>query len=125
MNATRMAQNAYGNDTHPIKTSRDIEYDAFARITSRMKEAAARGRDGYIELVAAMHDNRRLWILLVTDIVDKKNPLPAELKARLMYLAEFTDTHSRRVLKGDADPGPLIEINASVMAGLHARGRKT
>lgn len=124
MNATRMAQNAYGNDTHPIKTSRDIEYDAFARITRRIKDASARGRDGFNDLVGALHDNRRLWILLVTDIVDKNNPLPADLKARIMYLAEFTETHSRRVLQDGASADALIDINAAVMAGLQSRGRK-
>ncbi|MEB8387654.1 flagellar biosynthesis regulator FlaF [Rhodobacteraceae bacterium KMM 6894] len=121
MNATRMAQNAYGNDTHPIKTSRDIEYDAFARITRRLKDTSARGRNGFPDLAAAIHDNRRLWIILVTDIVDKNNPLAAELKARIMYLAEFTEVHSRRVLKGDAKVDPLIEVNTAVMVGLHPR----
>lgn len=121
MNAIRMAQNAYGNDTHPMKTSRDIEYDAFARITRRLKDAGARGRDGFGELVAAVHDNRRLWIILVTDIVDEKNPLTAELKARIMYLAEFTDTHSRHILQGAAEVGPLIDVNTAIMAGLQPR----
>jgi flagellar protein FlaF len=116
-----MAQNAYGNETHPMKTSRDIEYDAFARITRRLKDASARGRSGFRDLAAAIHDNRRLWVILVTDIVDKKNPLTAELKARIMYLAEFTDTHSRSVLKGDADVGPLIDVNTAIMSGLQAR----
>ena len=124
MNATRMAQNAYGNDTHPIKTSRDIEYDAFARITRQIKDTSARGRDGFKDLVGALHENRRLWILLVTDVVDKNNPLPADLKARIMYLAEFTETHSRRVLQDGASADALIDINAAVMAGLQSRGRR-
>jgi flagellar protein FlaF len=38
-----------------------------------------------------------------------------------MYLAEFTDTHSRSVLKGDADVGPLIDVNTAIMSGLQAR----
>ena len=121
MNAIRQAQNAYGSGAQPIKTTRDNEYDSFARITHRIKNAAARGQAGFPDLVAALHDNRRLWTILVTDVADKENPLPADLKARIVYLAEFTEFHSRKVLRDGAEPGPLIEINAAIMSGLHPR----
>lgn len=121
MNAIRQAQNAYGSGARPIKTIRNNEYDTFARVTHRMKQAAARGKDGFTDLVGAMHDNRRLWTILVTDVVDKANPLPADLKARIIYLAEFTEIHSRKVLREGADPAPLIDINAAIMSGLQAR----
>ncbi|MCZ4352909.1 flagellar biosynthesis regulator FlaF [Roseovarius aestuarii] len=125
MNATRMAQNAYGNDSQPTKTSRDIEYDVFARITRRLKDADTRRSTEMTELAAAVYDNRRLWIILVTDVVDKANPLPAELKARIMYLAEFTETYSRDVLHNNAPVAPLIDINTAIMAGLHPQRPKT
>lgn len=125
MNATRMAQNAYGKAGHPIKTNRDIEYGAFARITAKLKTAEARGTAHFADLVAAIQENRDLWLLLVLDIADKGNPLPTDLKARIMFLAEFTEMHSRRVLRDSAELTPLIDINAAVMAGLQTRRSTT
>ncbi|WP_224380139.1 flagellar biosynthesis regulator FlaF [Roseovarius carneus] len=125
MNATHMAQNAYGKAAHPIKTNRDIEYGAFAKVTTKMKTAEARGMAHFADLVAAVQENRNLWLLLVLDIADKDNPLPSDLKARIMFLAQFTEMHSRRVLRDAAALTPLIDINAAVMAGLHTRGSAT
>jgi flagellar protein FlaF len=69
-------------------------------------------------LAAAVHDNRRLWTILAADVADPANPLPAALRARLVYLAEFTRVHSGKVLREGASPDPLIEINIAVMRGL-------
>ena len=41
MNAITKAQNAYRNDAHMVRTGRDTEYDAFARVTHRLKSASA------------------------------------------------------------------------------------
>ena len=44
--------------------------------------------------------------------------LPDDLRARIFYLAEFTDQHTRKVLNGRDTAGPLIEINTAIMRGL-------
>ena len=120
MNATLQAQTAYGHQARAIKTPRDTEYDAIAHITRRLK--AADGQTGrFAELAAAVHANRRLWTILASDVAHPDNPLPQDLKARLFYLAEFTDAHSSRVLSQSATAAPLIEINTAVMRGLRER----
>ena len=116
MNALHQAQSAYRNHDQPIRTSRGIEYEAFARITHRLKEAAS-DPPKISDLASAIHDNRRLWSILASDVVDEANALPQELRARIFYLSEFARTYSSRVLNG-ASPAPLIDINMAVMRGL-------
>lgn len=118
MNANQQAQDAYRNQTQAAKTTRDTEYDAFARVTSRIKSAATRGRAGYNELVNALHDNRRLWTILAADVASKSNSLSPDLRARIFYLSEFTQKHSTLVLRKEASVRPLLEINVAIMRGL-------
>ena len=123
MNALLQAQNAYRNADQPIRTPRSIEYDAFARITHRLREAAIGGPSKIRDLASAINDNRRLWTILAIDVADDDNALPQELRARILSLAAFTRTYSSRVLNG-ATADPLIEINMAVMRGLR-HGRPT
>mgnify|MGYP002623904586 FL=1 len=113
-----MARTAYSSHTASIRTAQSTEFDIFAQITARMKSAAARGRAGFPELAAAIHDNRRLWILLAGDIADGRNALPEALRAQLFYLAEFTLRHSAKVLDGSAPADALVDVNTAIMRGL-------
>ncbi len=121
MNALNLAQTAYATTQSPIRTPRSIEYEAFARITHLLKEAAAKGRMGFAHLADAIHRNRRLWTMLARDVADAGNGLPGELRARIFYLAEFTNHHSTLVLNGEAEIDPLIEINTAIMRGLRSQ----
>ena len=40
------------------------------------------------------------------------------MRAQIFYLAEFTQIHSARVLKREAEPGILVDINTAMMRGL-------
>nr|WP_111734723.1 flagellar biosynthesis regulator FlaF [Roseovarius amoyensis] len=124
MNAMQQAQAAYRTAANPIRTPRGAEYDAFARITGRLR-AVSRSPAGFRDIAAAIHDNRRLWTILATDAVGDGNLLPPELRARILYLAEFTRVHSGRVLRAGAAVEPLIEINTAVMRGLAGRDGTT
>lgn len=121
MNLHHLAQKAYGDTAAPTRTPRATEYAAFARITHRLNQAARKGKLGFPELAESLHDNRKLWTLLAVDVADDENQLPADLRARIFYLAEFTQAHTRKVLKREASVAPLIEINAAVMRGLRNR----
>lgn len=117
MTATSLAQSAYGAASAPVRTTRGTEYAVFEKITARLKRAAE--NNAPMTLIAeAIYDNRRLWTMLATDIASPHNGLPQDLRARLFFLAEFTDLHSRKILRGEGTLAPLIEINRAVMAGL-------
>ncbi|MCC0062972.1 MAG: flagellar biosynthesis regulator FlaF [Defluviimonas sp.] len=115
MNAHTLAQSAYGSAA-ATRTDRDTEYDALARITHRLHGLNA--KSDFSSLVRALHDNRALWSIFATDVAERTNPLPADLKARIVYLARFTGLHTRRILAGEADTSALVEINTAVMRGL-------
>ncbi len=125
MNAHSLAQRAYSATAGSTRSARSTEYEIIAKVTHRLKIAAQKGKSGFPQLVAALHDNRKLWTALAVDVSGDGNDLPQELRARIFYLAEYMQDHTRRVLKGEAKVGPILEINVAVLRGLSARSANT
>ncbi|OUS05732.1 flagellar biosynthesis regulator FlhF [Rhodobacterales bacterium 52_120_T64] len=122
MNIAALARSAYSDVSAPIKTERSTEYQIFAQITHRLTQASTGDIASFIDLAEAIHENRRLWTVLASDVVNKENGLPAQLRAQIFYLAEFTENHSTKVLSKEATTVALVEINTAVMRGLRASG---
>lgn len=122
MNAFHLARTAYDPTATPVRTPRSTEYEAFARTTRKLKAAKTGSGVDFKRMVDAVHDNRLLWSFMAACVADSENALPAELRAQIFYLAEFTSQHSRRLLKGEGDIDILIEVNTAVMTGLRGRG---
>lgn len=120
MNAIEQARTAYNSPNAALRTAQSIEYDAIARVTRNL--AASDPRKDFPALAQALFENRRLWTRLGVYVADPSNGLPNDLRARLFYLAQFTEVTSRKILGGEADKDILVEINTSVMAGLRAQG---
>ena len=118
MEAARRALSAYGNPKASVKSPRQVEYQAFAKITQDLKGASAKTVIEFPKLAAALHENLRLWTIVATDVVVDENELPDGLRAQLFYLAEFTRAHTSKVLKGEAEAEALIDINTAIMKGL-------
>ena len=121
MNAPNLAKTAYAASQTPIRTPRGTEYEAFARITHRLKTSSIESRRFFAHLAQAIHENRQLWTMLAADVSDSENGLPAALRSQIFYLAEFTNHHSHKVLNREAGVEPLIEINTAIMRGLRAQ----
>ncbi|MBL9059767.1 MAG: flagellar biosynthesis regulator FlaF [Mangrovicoccus sp.] len=117
MNAFDMARTAYSPANAAVRTPQSNEYEAFVRVTRRLK-AADRPDAPFPEIVQALHENRRLWTFIATSVADGDNALPSDLRARLFYLGQFVEHHSRLVLRGEGALGVLVDINAAVMRGL-------
>lgn len=122
MNSRMMAQQAYSNVRTTTRTTRGIEYELFGRITHRLRAAAEKGKSDFPALVEALHNNRQMWTMLAIDVANNENGLPKDLRARIFYLAEFTQDYSSKVLSQKISVAPLIEVNAAVMRGLRAGG---
>ncbi|EEE36258.1 flagellar FlaF family protein [Rhodobacteraceae bacterium KLH11] len=118
MTPQTLAHRAYAQSAVPTRTPRDTEYEAISKITHRLKAAAARKGTDFGGFVQALHENRRLWNVLATGVADTENALPSALRARIFYLAEFTEHHSSQVLGNKAGVEPLLEINMAVLRGL-------
>ena len=119
MTALHLAQKAYAPNTASVRTPRSVEFEVIARITHRLKRAIqSQNRSALID---SLYENRKLWNTLAADVADPQNALPDDLRARIFYLAEFTTHHSRKVLHENADPVPLLEINAAIIGGLQEK----
>ena len=124
MNVMLRAQRAYQQDAPSLRSDRGIEYEAFLRVTRKLK-AVAGNRHTIKELAQALYENRQLWTALALDAAGDGNNLPKELRARIVYLAEFSRIHSSKALKKHATVDPLIDINTAVMQGLRKGGGET
>lgn len=116
MNTTQLAQRGYAPTAAPLKSARKAEYDVIARITSRL--TAAMREKNFGKLIDALHENRTLWRKLGMDVASSGNLLPDDLRARLIYLAEFTDHHTRKVIRREDSAMPLVEVNTAILRGL-------
>lgn len=125
MNAQQQAQTAYSSSIMPIRTARGAEYEVLGKITRRVRDAALVGQSGFPALAEALHDNRRFWTLLALDVSSPGNELPDELRARILYLNEFTQLHTSKILAKKASAKVLIEINTAVMRGLRGQVAKS
>lgn len=120
MNVVERAQDGYSKNATYMKSPRDVEFEAFAKVSHRLRSAAQNRAADFPTYVAALYDNSRLWTTLASDLSDPENGLPKELRARLFWLAEFTLHETRKLLKNEGDVGILIEINAAILQGLRA-----
>lgn len=118
MTAISLAKAAYSGTNQAVQSPRGTEYALFSQVTQRLKDAIANKETNYSALVAAVHQNRLLWTRMAGSVADSDNALPQELRARLFFLAEFTDRHSRAVLSSNVDASVLVDINRAIMAGL-------
>jgi flagellar protein FlaF len=115
--ATTLARSAYAAAAAPVGTPRSHEYTAFERITAALARALAPNTP-LAQRAAALHDNRRLWTTLATDLATEGNGLPQPLRAGLFYLAEFSLEQSRAALRDPAALAALVDVNRAVMRGL-------
>ncbi len=111
-----MSHERYRAAQDRTESSRQTEYRLFALVTRALM--AIKGERSGKRFHEAIDWNRRLWLTLQTDLAADENGLPDELKARLISLSIWVDKHSRRVLRGDDEMEPLIDVNRSIMEGV-------
>lgn len=116
------ALKGYTEHATSTKSGRRSEYEVIAKVTQQLRDRAVGAKNNYPAFADALHTNQRLWTALVVDVVNDQNPLPDELKARILYLSDFTRHHTSRVLREKASVLPLLEINMAVLRGLKQEG---
>jgi flagellar protein FlaF len=112
-----LAEKSYANPGRSTATPRNVEYQAFARVTGQLSSASRDGAE-FGKLAQALQDNLSLWTVLGTDVAGAANGLPSDLKAKLFYLFEFTRAHTVKVMNREATADVLIDINSAIMRGL-------
>lgn len=120
LNAQINAQQSYASQSS-IKSTKDTEIEIIFQATRRLKSAHQGRGSNYAGFAFAVHNNRKLWTILATDVADTQNALPADLRARIFYLGEFVQQYSRTVLTDGAPIEPLVDVNLAILRGLGTR----
>jgi len=122
MNNAALALSAYGDIATPARSERDIEYQAFARVTRDLDAVSGREKENFAKTVDALYLNRRLWTILAADLAHDNNGLEDKMKAQLVSLSIFVIKYSSTALRERTPVKPLIEINKTIMRGLRSAG---
>lgn len=112
-----LQMSGYMAATRDTGSPRDIEYQLFCRITGAISKAIEEPLE-FPSLVKALNDNLALWQEIAMDLIDEENRHPVELKSKIFYLYEFTQIHTKKILRGEANADVLIDINKSMINGL-------
>lgn len=120
MTQTQLAKRGYQTVKRELASEKNIEFQVFASITSRMRAVDMNQADGMVKLSEALIDNAKLWNILYIDLLNPQNPLPLDLKNSLLSLSEFTQKQTHKILQGEATHDVLIDINNSVIDGLRS-----
>lgn len=113
-----MSLRAYAAVQNATESPRSVEYRLFAQVTRSLLDIGPA-----IDSTAheALYWNRQLWITLQKDLAHENNGLPDQLKAGLISLAIWVDRYTTKVIRGEAEVAPLIQVNRSIMEGLGQR----
>jgi flagellar protein FlaF len=125
------AYDAYRQVVVGTENPKMIERQVFAQATSLLRSFVSEEGDEIViegsdqvrrrvppALAEAIHRNRSLWTTIALDLIEDDNRLPNSLKTSLLSLYKFVDSHSNKILKGEATVNVLIDINISIMKGL-------
>jgi flagellar protein FlaF len=88
-----------------------LEFDDTEERLDKLRFLASGLRD-------ALWNNERIWLTFKHDLADKENSLSPDLRATLVSLAIWVESHSEAVLKGAEQVGPLVSVNRSIIRGL-------
>ena len=113
-----MAVKAYQKAQLAAENPRNTEYRLFGQVTGALMEAQSANAKG-AALMDAIDWNRRLWSTLAVDCMDDTNQLSRPLRAQIVSLSLWVTKYSSQVMTNGASLDPLIEVNRTIMQGLH------
>lgn len=119
MNASALAQSAYGPRIGGAQTARETEYQILSRVTGAL--STARDAGSFPKICEALHQNVKLWSMLAADVAGPANGLPQELRRGVASLAVFSIRTSLQAMQGDRDLTVLIDVNQAMMKGLRSQ----
>lgn len=111
-----MALVRYATQQNAAASPREVELRAFRYVNGLLATAAdmpARAR--------ALHKTHQLWSLLIADLSQPGNALPADLKGWLISLGLWAQREAASRLDDLASLEPLIALHRDMIAGLEAQ----
>jgi flagellar protein FlaF len=126
-----MSVAAYKRTISHTEAPRQIERRILAQVTSDLEQWAEAfdGTDRKFERLQVLSDglrhvlwkNQMVWMTFKMDLLEKENALSPELRASLVSLAVWVDSHTKGVMGAEKNVKPLIDINRSIIDGLGGR----
>ena len=113
-----MSISAYRRQKEAAETPRELECRAFSIVIGKLTDAKKTGGQALID---ACFLNSQLWTALTVDLALADNPLPDDLKARLISLAIWVQRYTPQAMGGTAPVDPLIAVNRNVLDGLSTK----
>lgn len=113
-----MSFQAYQQAAQQAENPRDLEYRLFGEVTRALMEASRADPHDFKTRINALDWNRRLWRVLATDCAQPENALPEAMRASIISLSLWVNSHSSDVMRRKEGFEPLIEVNRMIMQGL-------
>lgn len=119
---------AYKRTISDTESPRQIERRVLSSVTAEMEsnylafDQAETLGERLALLAGGLRDtlwyNERIWMTMRNDLAETGNALSPDLKAGLISLALWVETHTQGVLKGEKNVKPLLDVNRSIVRGL-------
>lgn len=123
-----MSITAYKRTITQTESPRQIERRVFANVTAELEaqsvefDVTEQSGDKLRILSGGLRDtlsyNQRIWQTIRSDLVNPANGLAPDLRAGLISLSLWVESHTNEVLKGQKKVKPLLDINRSIIRGL-------
>jgi flagellar protein FlaF len=113
---------AYRRTQHTLATnlsSREMERNILIRITRAMEDAHQKGDKAALH--RAVIENQTLWTVFVSDLLDERNSLPADLKKSIIQVGMTVLSEIQRNFRREIDVDFLLDINRQIIEGLQDR----
>jgi flagellar protein FlaF len=130
-----MSVTAYKRTISHTEAPRQIERRILAQVTSELEKQFqafdnAERRLERLQLLAdglrhTLLKNQMVWATFKMDLTETENGLSPELKATIISLGLWVESHTQGVLAGGKTVKPLIDINRSIIDGLSGRRFET
>jgi flagellar protein FlaF len=114
-----MSLAAYKRVAQVTETTRQIEARLLGDVCRELSLCNEEGADRTRRL-EALDWNRRVWMTLTLDCGSPDNPLPPELRARIVSLGIWVHRYTEEVMWQEADMQPLLDVNGALIKGLTA-----
>jgi len=118
------AADAYRKVAKEIASPRDLEASLLLKAAAQLQTIQDSWQDRKTDLNSALHFNRKLWSVFITEVARNDNPLPVEIRQNVATLGVFIMNQTVSIL---SDPkrealSALININREIAAGLRGQG---
>jgi flagellar protein FlaF len=110
---------AYKRVAQVTETTRQIEARLLGDVCRELTTVSEEGIEGTRRL-EALDWNRRVWMTMTVDCGSPQNPLPVELRAKIVSLGIWVHRYTEDVMWNGADLQPLLDINVAMIKGLTA-----